>query len=125
MAKKEEKVKPMSKGSLIKYMMEKTGLRKAEVELFFEELQNVAYKECKNPRGFTLPGFGKLMLKDRKARMGRNPATGEQIKIAAKTVLKFRLAKAAKIAVLGAPPKKVKKVVNKVDKKVDKKKKKK
>jgi DNA-binding protein HU-beta len=60
----------------------------------------LAYRQAKNQ--FTIPGIGKLVLVDRKARMGRNPATGEQIKIPAKKVLKFRVAKAAKDAILGA-----------------------
>jgi len=59
---------------------------------------NLAYREAKN--SFTLPGIGKLVLVDRKARIGRNPATGAQINIPAKTVVKFRVAKAAKEAVL-------------------------
>ena len=65
-----------------------------------ESLVATAYKEAKN--GFTVPGLGKLVVVDRKARIGRNPATGEQIKIKAKKVLKFRVAKAAKDACLGA-----------------------
>ena len=60
----------------------------------------MAYKEAKN--AFTVPGLGKLVKVRRKARMGRNPATGETIRIPAKTVLKFRIAKAAKDAVLSA-----------------------
>ena len=63
-------------------------------------IAEVAYKEAKNT--FTLPGIGKLVLVQRKARMGRNPATGEAIKIKAKKVVKFRVAKAAKDAILGA-----------------------
>jgi DNA-binding protein HU-beta len=59
----------------------------------------LAYKEAKN--AFTLPGLGKLVLVNRKARMGRNPQTGEAIKIPAKKVVKFRVAKAAKEAILG------------------------
>jgi DNA-binding protein HU-beta len=62
-------------------------------------IAEVAYKEAKNT--FTLPGLGKLVLVQRKARMGRNPATGEAIKIKAKKVVKFRVAKAAKDAILG------------------------
>ena len=64
-----------------------------------EGLVGMAYKGAKD--GFTVPGLGKLVKVKRKARMGRNPATGETIKIKAKTVLKFRIAKAAKDAVLG------------------------
>jgi DNA-binding protein HU-beta len=64
----------------------------------------LAYREAKKGE-FVVPGLGKLVKQKRKARMGRNPATGETIKIAAKTVLKFRIAKAAKDAVLGATKK--------------------
>ena len=67
-----------------------------------EILAATAYKEAK--KGFTIPGIGKLVVVARKARMGRNPATGETIRIKAKKVLKFRIAKAAKDAV--CPPKK-------------------
>jgi hypothetical protein len=62
-------------------------------------LATMAYKGAKN--GFTVPGLGKLVLVNRKARMGRNPATGETIKIKAKRVVKFRVAKACKDAILG------------------------
>jgi len=65
-----------------------------------EALVALAYKNAKN--SFTIPGLGKIVLLDRKARMGRNPATGETIKIAAKRVVKFRVAKAAKDAILGS-----------------------
>ena len=67
---------------------------------FLEELANLAYTEAKT--SFTLPGIGKLVLVNRAARMGRNPATGATIQIPAKTVVKFRVAKAAKEAVLTA-----------------------
>ncbi|MGA1193231.1 MAG: HU family DNA-binding protein [Kiritimatiellia bacterium] len=76
-----------------------TGLSKKDVNGFFDALAALAYKEAKN--SFTIPGVGKLVLVSRKARMGRNPATGEQIKIPAKKVVKFRVAKAAKDAILG------------------------
>ena len=66
---------------------------------FVDSLVTLAYREAKN--SFTLPGVGKLVLVNRKARMGRNPATGEAIKIPAKKVVKFRVAKAAKDAILG------------------------
>ena len=65
-----------------------------------EALVALAYKNAKN--SFTIPGLGKIVLVNRKARMGRNPATGESIKIAAKRVVKFRVAKAAKDAILGS-----------------------
>ena len=63
-------------------------------------LTELAYKHAKDT--FTLPGIGKLVLVNRKARMGRNPKTGETIKIPAKKVVKFRVAKAAKDAILGS-----------------------
>jgi DNA-binding protein HU-beta len=72
---------------------------KKKVGELLDDLANIAYKEAKN--GFTLPGFGKLVVVQRKARIGRNPATGEPIKIPAKRALKFRVSKAAKDAVLG------------------------
>jgi DNA-binding protein HU-beta len=65
-----------------------------------DQLAALAYKEAKN--GFTVPGLGKLVLVSRKARMGRNPATGQAIMIPAKKVVRFRVAKAAKDAILGA-----------------------
>ena len=65
-------------------------------------ITEVAYREVKKNGEFTLPGFGKLVKQKRKARMGVNPKTGERIKIAAKTVVKFRVAKAAKDALFGA-----------------------
>ncbi len=76
-----------------------TGLSKKQVNEFFDALAALAYKEAKN--SFTIPGVGKLVLVQRKARMGRNPATGATIKIPAKKVVKFRVAKAAKDAILG------------------------
>jgi DNA-binding protein HU-beta len=73
-------------------------MKKKEAVAFVDELVKLAYKEAKN--GFTIPGLGKLIIVNRKARLGRNPATGETIQIPAKRVLKFRIAKAAKLAVL-------------------------
>ena len=81
-------------------LAEKTGLSKKEVVNLMEELSSMAYQTAKKEGEFTLPGFGKLVKVDRKARMGRNPATGEEIKIPAKKVVKFRVAKAAKDAIL-------------------------
>src|SRR4051794_25651323 len=75
------------------------GLSKKQVSSLMEALANLAYKQAKN--SFTIPGLGKLVLVQRKARMGRNPATGEPIQIKAKKVVKFRVAKAAKDAILG------------------------
>ena len=90
--------KAMTKSSIIKMLAEKSGLKKKEVLAVVEILVQTAYKEAKN--GFTIPGLGKLVLVNRKARLGRNPATGEPIQIPAKRALKFRVAKAAKLAVL-------------------------
>jgi DNA-binding protein HU-beta len=73
-------------------------LTKKQTVAVVESIVGLAYKEAKN--GFTLPGLGKLVLVQRKARIGRNPATGATINIPAKKVLKFRVAKAAKDAVL-------------------------
>jgi len=88
----------MTKSQIMTKLAEKTGLRKKEVLGVIAELVQLAYKEAKN--GFTIPDLGKLVLVQRKARMGRNPATGEPIQIPAKKVVKFRVAKAAKQAIL-------------------------
>ena len=90
--------KPMTKSEILNFMAETTGLKKKEVAEFIEIYTNLAYKEAKN--GFTFPGIGKLVVQQRKARTGRNPKTGETIKIPAKKVLKFRIAKACKDTVL-------------------------
>lgn len=90
----------MTKSQVFATLAEKTGMQKKEVVSFMETLTELAYSEAKSSGEFTLPGLGKLVKKDRKARMGRNPATGEQIHIPAKTVLKFRVAKAAKDNIL-------------------------
>ncbi|MFH1420237.1 MAG: HU family DNA-binding protein [Planctomycetota bacterium] len=92
------KTKAMSKSTLISHLAEKNEMTRKQVVAFMDTLVTTAYKEAKN--GFTLPGVGKLVLVKRKARMGRNPATGETIKIPAKKVVKFRIAKAAKDAIL-------------------------
>ncbi len=91
--------KALTKSKIIAALAEKTDLTKKQVAQFLEDLACLAYTEARN--GFTIPGLGKLVLVKRKARMGRNPATGETIHIPAKTVLKFRIAKAAKDAILG------------------------
>lgn len=90
----------MTKAQLVTALAEKTELSKKEVQNFFDVLTNMAYSEVKKSGEFLVPGFGKMVKAKRKAREGRNPATGETIKIPAKTVVKFRLAKAAKDAVL-------------------------
>ncbi|UCD30392.1 MAG: HU family DNA-binding protein [Planctomycetota bacterium] len=93
------KSKSLSKSATASALAEKVDIPKKQAVLFLEELADLAYKEAKN--SFTLPGLGKLVLVHRKARMGRNPATGEAIKIPAKKVVKFRVAKACKDAILG------------------------
>ena len=109
--------KPLTQSQIITKLSESEGLTKAQVKTFFNSLSALAYKEAKN--GFTLPGLGKMVLVKRKARKGRNPATGETIKIPAKKVVKFRVAKAAKDAIAGIPKTAVpaKKVVKKAVKK--------
>jgi DNA-binding protein HU-beta len=90
----------MTKAQLMVTLAEKAGLSKKEVVNFMEILTTMAYNEAKKNGEFVLPGFGKLVRVDRKARMGRNPATGEQIQIPAKKVVKFKVSKAAKDAIL-------------------------
>ena len=90
--------KPMTKSQIIAAVAEKADISKAQAKDALEGLAELAYEGAVD--GFTIPGIGKLVIVDRKARMGRNPATGETIHIAAKRVLKFRVAKAAKDAVL-------------------------
>ena len=96
--------KAMSKSAVASALAERLDVPKKQAALFMEELAGLAYKEAKN--SFTLAGLGKLVLVNRKARMGRNPATGEAIKIPAKKVVKFRVAKACKDAILGGGAKK-------------------
>ncbi len=91
--------KTMTKSQIADHLASKTGVTKKVAVQFLDELADIAYKQAKN--SFTLPGLGKLVLVNRKARMGRNPATGATIKIPAKKVVKFRVAKACKDAVLG------------------------
>ena len=90
----------MTKSQIVTALAEKSEMSKKDVIGLLEEVATLAYKEVKKSGEFVLPGFGKLVKVKRKARMGVNPATGEKIKIAAKTVVKFRVAKAAKDAVL-------------------------
>ena len=95
----------MTQTQIISEMSVKTGVAKKQVKEFLAAYIDLAYREAKKGE-FPLHGLGKLVKQKRKARIGRNPATGEEIKIPAKTVLKFRVAKAAKDAVIGAAPKK-------------------
>src|SRR6202045_516922 len=93
--------KPLSKTKIVSHMAEKIGSPKKTAALFFEELFNLAVKEAKGGAGkFVIPGIGRAVKAHRKARMGRNPQTGEAIKIKAKTVVRLRPSKAFKDAVL-------------------------
>ena len=92
--------KALTKSQIAASLAETVGLTKKQAVQSIEALVALAYKNAKN--SFTIPGLGKIVLVHRKARMGRNPATGEAIKIAAKRVVKFRVAKAAKDAILGS-----------------------
>ena len=91
--------KAMTKSQIVTAVAEKSEITKKQAGAALEALASLAYKNAKN--GFTVPGLGKIVLVSRKARMGRNPATGEAIQIKAKKVVKFRVAKAAKDAILG------------------------
>jgi len=95
--------KPMTKAQIVGELADKLEMTKKDVNGFIETLTELACKETKKQGSFTLPGIGKLVLQKRKARMGRNPQTGEEIKIKAKTVVKFRVAKACKDTIV--PPK--------------------
>lgn len=90
----------MTKSQLMAALSEKSGLAKKQVVSFMDMLSEMAYKEVKTSGEFVLPGFGKLVKIQRKARTGRNPLTGAEIQIPAKTVVKFKVAKAVKDAVL-------------------------
>ncbi len=90
-----------TKSQIIAKVAEDAEISKAQAKAAIESLIGQAYTGANDEKGFTIPGLGKIIKVDRSARQGRNPATGETIEIAAKTVLKFRIAKAAKDAVLG------------------------
>ncbi|HZC65889.1 MAG: HU family DNA-binding protein [Candidatus Acidiferrum sp.] len=93
--------KPLSKTKIVSHMAEKIGSPKKTAALFFEELFKLAVKESKGGAGkFVIPGIGRVVKAHRKARMGRNPQTGEAIKIKAKTVVRLRPSKAFKDAIL-------------------------
>ncbi len=93
-----------TKAQIVAAVADQSGISKKQAKTALEALVAIAYAGAKQKAGFVIPGLGKLVLVQRKARTGRNPATGAEIKIPAKKVLKFRLAKAAKDAIL--PPKK-------------------
>jgi len=92
--------KPMTKAKIVATLAGKMDMSKRSVEAFLDALADLAYKEARH--GFVLPGVGKLVVREQKARVARNPKTGEPIHVPKKRVLKFRIAKAAKDAVLGA-----------------------
>ncbi len=91
----------MTQTEIVNTLAEGSGLKKTEVKGLFDAIAALAVKEVKKNGEFTLPGFGKLVKATRKAREGRNPATGAVIKIPAKTTVKFRLGKAMKDAIGG------------------------
>src|SRR5215218_8869475 len=93
----------MTQTQIIKELAETTGVGSKVAKQFLEKFAEVAVRETKKKGLFILPGIGRLVRQDRKARTGRNPATGESIKIPAKKVVKFRVAKAVKDAIV--PPK--------------------
>lgn len=92
--------KRMTQSEVVNHFAERFELKRAQAKEFFDELANLAGREVKQNGEFALPGFGKLVLSERKAREGRNPQTGESIQIPAKTTLKFRIGKAMKDAVV-------------------------
>jgi DNA-binding protein HU-beta len=105
---KSSSAKPMTKAAILDHLAGANELPKKKVNEVLDSLINLAYKEAR--KGFTIPGLGKLVCAARKARMGRNPQTGEAIAIPARTVVRFRVGKQAKDAILGvkAAPKAVK-----------------
>ena len=92
--------KRMTQSEVINHFAEKFGIKRAQAKEYFDELASLAGNEVRTNGEFVLPGFGKLVLSQRKAREGRNPATGATIQIPAKTTLKFRLGKAMKDSVV-------------------------
>ena len=94
--------RPMTKAAIVDHIANQTELTKRQVNEVMDSLTTLAYREAK--KGFTIPGLGKLVCSARKARMGRNPQTGEAIKIPARTVVRFRVGKQAKDAILGSKP---------------------
>jgi DNA-binding protein HU-beta len=91
----------MTKSEILSTLATDTGFKKKEVEAMMQAVNNLIYRTLKKEKVIKLDGLGVFQLKDRKARMGRNPRTGETVKIAAKRVVKFRVVKALKDAVLG------------------------
>jgi DNA-binding protein HU-beta len=98
-------VKRMTQTAIVRELAEKTSLNNKVTKQFIDSLADLAVRETKKNGVFIVPGIGRLVRAERKARVGRNPATGEEIKIPAKKVVKFRVAKSVKDAII--PPKKV------------------
>jgi DNA-binding protein HU-beta len=96
--------KALTKSQIAAHFAEKFSMSRKQAVDVLDELADLAYNETRKKGEFTVPGVGKLVKQQRKARTGRNPATGEAIKIPAKTVMKFRVAKAAKDAILPTKP---------------------
>jgi DNA-binding protein HU-beta len=96
-------VKKMTQTAIVRELAEITGVNNKVSKQYLESLADLAVRETKKNGVFIVPGIGRLVRADRKARVGRNPATGEAIKIPAKKVVKFRLAKSVKDAIV--PPK--------------------
>jgi len=94
--------KPLTKSQIVSYFAKKLDFSKKAAGSIIDEISALAIAETKKAGSFTLPGIGKLVLVKRKARVGRNPATGEPINIPAKTVVKMRIAKACKEAIVPA-----------------------
>jgi nucleoid DNA-binding protein len=91
----------VTKSEMLTTLATDTGFKKKDVENMMEAVNNLIYKTLKKEKVIKLDGLGVFQLKDRKARLGRNPRTGETVQIAAKKVVKFRVVKALKDAVLG------------------------
>ena len=92
--------KPLTKAQIVSFFAKKFDLSKKSASAIIDEMAGLAVAETKKVGAFTFPGIGKLVLVKRKARIGRNPATGEPINIPAKTVVKMRVAKACKDAIV-------------------------
>jgi DNA-binding protein HU-beta len=93
-------IKALTKSALLQTIAQETDTDRKTAAFFLEVITDIALREVKKNGEFTFPGIGKLVKQKRKARIGRNPKTGEKIKIAAKTVVKFRVSKSVKDALL-------------------------
>ena len=104
MANANGKPTPIKKSELLTELSERLNITKKDVGVYLDQLVDLAYKETRKNGAFIIPGLGKLVLRKTKKRKGRNPATGEEIEIPAKTAVKFSLSKTCKEAIV--PPKK-------------------